>query len=72
MPPKVFRMGRMGIECHDQCRPVLDQPHTSMTPAVNLALMAFWQAKPAFEIEIVANLGKGVFPENRLGMTLAI
>jgi len=58
-------MGRMGIECHDQCRPVLGQPHTGMTPAVNLALVAFRQAKSAFEIEIVTNLGKGVFPANR-------
>ena len=59
--PERFRMGRMGIERHDQGRPVLNQPHTRVTPAVNLALMAFRQSKPAFEIEIVTNLGKGVF-----------
>ena len=49
-----LRMVAMGVQCqHHRCA-FLHDSHSRMTAAVDASFVSLWQAKPAFQIQVVA------------------
>jgi len=63
-----FGVGVVGVQCMDQRRPFLNDPHSRMAMAVDPTLMPLGQAEPPLQIEIVADLIEAVIAGKEAGV----